>query len=143
MATHPSVTCICHQDPCTCLTLNQKRLAAGLPELSLVEPLYSPRIRGNRPLVRFTIEIHRRHLRLLPPAAALIAAAVTLGVLSGLSAVIITGAGYLGTALLMAAVERFVEWRQERRHDRSIERSISLYSGPLPHHPKHIGGTSA
>lgn len=104
--------------------------------LTLVEP-YSPRI-PDESIAHFTITIRRRHLRLLPPAAGTLAAALTIGVLSGLDAVLTTVCAYVGTALAMAAVDLFVEWRRERRLDRAIERSIPLYD--FSHHPSRFNG---
>lgn len=144
MATHPSQFCdVCLSDPCACLTLNQRRRAAGLPDLQLLDvPLYSPRIPEAGSLFHFR-RIRRRHLRLLPPAAATVAAALTLGVLTGLFAVLITVGAYVGTAAAIAGAETYIEWRQERRRDRAIEQTIGVYPIASPRHPKHIGGTPA
>lgn len=102
--------------------------------------------------MKITIEIHRRHLYLLPITAGVLAAFLTIGAVGGLTAVLITAAAYFGTGLLLAIIDtvlcKLIRWRRRRRDDRAIEKSIAVHPAnhpdrPSPKHKRTKGAVAA
>ena len=101
--------------------------------------------------MKITIELHRRHLVVLPLLAATLAALLTIGAMGGLTAVLITAAAYFGTALLLAWIDELVStvvpWWRRRREDRRIEKSIAIHPSNLetrrPKHKRSKGAVAA
>lgn len=104
--------------------------------------------------MRITIELRRRHLAIVPAAAATATAVLVLGLDHGLWGVFLVAGAYVAAGLLLAAIDTTVtaatRWRRECTERRSIEESIRLHpSGaharkePITSHRRNRKGAAA